>query len=304
MQNRSRILVSGSHGLIGSALVLQLEKLGHQVIRLTRSKEPRENEITWNPEAGVIAQAELEGFEAIIHLAGENIASKRWTEEQKQKLFMSRVRDTWLLSKAISRLSQKPKTFISASACGFYGDRGEERLTEASSKGEGFLASVCEKWEDAILSLEKDGVRLVHPRFGIALSSNGGVLAKMLPIFRLGLGAKLGSGKQYMSWIALDDLACALVHILDHEEIKGAVNFCSPNPVPQEVFAKTLAKVLHRPAFLWLPAPLLRLIFGEMADELLLTSQNVYPEVLLKSGFHFEHPTLEEALSSLLFGVR
>jgi uncharacterized protein (TIGR01777 family) len=294
-----RILVTGSSGLIGSALVPFLEAQGHSVTRLVRKQSDNPDEIFWDPEKGIIDPSTLEGFDLVIHLTGENIAAKRWSKKQKERLFLSRVRATWLLSQALTRLSSPPKTFISASACGFYGDRGEERLTETSGKGAGFLADLSEKWEAATNAAREKGIRVVNARFGVALSPKGGMLAKLLPIYRLGLGGKLGAGKQLLPWIALEDLVSAIYHVAMKDQIQGPVNFAAPEPVTQGQFSDALAKALHRPAFFHLPAWLLRLILGEMAEELLLVSQGVYPQLLLESGFRFHYPDLDSYISSI-----
>ncbi len=273
-----------------------LVQAGDAVVPLVREKSSAG--VYWDPKKGHVDPAAFEGFDAVVHLAGENIAARRWTKKQREKLFQSRVRDTWLLAKTVSRLSHKPKIFLSASACGFYGDRGNEHLTEASPKGQGFLADLCEKWESATHVLEQDGIRVLHPRFGVVLSPQGGMLAKMVPLFRWGLGGKLGSGQQYLCWISLEDAVKALVHLLKHSTIQGAVNLTAPHPVTQEEFARTLARHLHRPCFFHIPAPLVQLAFGKMAQELLLASQNVYPEKLLNEGFSFRHATQDQALSA------
>lgn len=293
-----KILISGSTGLIGSKLADLLRSEGHEVVPLVRKRCP--GSIWWNPETGEFDKEQLEGFDAVIHLAGENIAARRWTPAQKEKLFLSRSRATWLLAQILTRLKTPPKTLITASACGFYGNRGDECLTEASAKGEGFLADLCSKWEGATEAAEKQGIRVVHARFGMILSAEGGALKKMLLPFRLGLGGRLGNGEQFVSWVTLDDATSALYYALVKQDVSGAINFSAPTPIRQKEFAKTLAKKLNRPAFFTIPAPVLRLLLGEMADELLLSSQNVYPERLLASGYTFKHPTLDSALASLL----
>ncbi len=294
-----RILVTGSSGLIGSELIPFLEAQGHSVTRLVRKQAQSPDEIFWDPEKGKIDPSTLEGFDLVIHLAGENIAAKRWSKKQKDHLFLSRVRATWLLTQALTRLSSPPKTLISASACGFYGDRGEERLTEASRKGAGFLADLCQKWEAATSAAHEKGIRVVHARFGVVLSSKGGMLAKLLPVYRLCLGGKLGTGKQLLPWISLEDLVSAIYYVATKGEVSGPVNFAAPEPVTQGQFSDALAKALHRPAFFHLPAWLLRLVLGQMADELLLSSQSVFPQLLLESGFRFHYPHLDSYLSKL-----
>lgn len=252
--------------------------------------------VTWDPGSGKADPNSFEGFDAVIHLAGKNISNGVWTEKFKRELFTSRCRDTWLLSQTLARLENPPKTFISASAIGFYGDRGEEILTEESSKGRGFFPDLCEKWEDATKSAGEKGIRCVHTRFGVVLSPEGGILKKLLPLFRLGLGAILGSGDEHLSWIGLEDLIDAMEHILQHDILHGPVNFTSPNPTTSRGFAKTLAKALHRPCFLRIGRKPLQMMFGQMADEMLLASTKVLPTVLENSGYKFKYPSLEDAM--------
>lgn len=291
-----RILLSGSSGYIGQSLLFYLQAKHHEVVRLVRSKaEERKDAIYWNPTTEELDPDKFEGFDAVIHLAGKNIFS-RWTKKTKQELFLSRVRDTWLLSKVLSRLNRPPKTFICASAIGYYGDRGEELLTEDDAKGEGFLADLCAKWESATSSLEEKGIRVIHPRFGIVLSPDGGALAKMLPAFRMGLGARMGNGKQWMSWIAMEDLIGAIYHLLQNQELQGVFNLVSTHPIRQRDFAHALARSLHRWVFLAIPAFLLKLFLGEMAKETLLASEKVYPKRLLISNYSFAYPRLEDFL--------
>ncbi len=292
-----RILLSGSSGFIGRPLFSFLKSEGHSVVPLVRAKQ-LPGAISWDPATGTFDKEALEDFDAFIHLAGENIATGRWTKKKKEKLFQSRCRDTWLLSQALSRLKNPPKTLIAASAVGYYGDRGDELLTEDSPKGEGFLPDLCAKWEEATASLEAQGVRVVHARFGSVLSTQGGMLAKLLPLYKLGLGGKLGSGKQFISWIALDDLIGALYHALLSPQITGPLNVVSPHPVRQKEFAKQVAEKLHRPAFVHLPAFLLRLTLGEMADALLLASTNALPKRLIDSGYQFRYPHFDDFLES------
>jgi len=285
----SRILVTGSSGFIGRSLVPFLQSKGNEVSRLLRKNG---GDLSWNPEKGEVHPGQLEGFDAVVHLAGDNIASGRWTKRKKESIFLSRCRDTWLLSQALSRLKNRPKVFFSASAVGFYGDRGEEILTEESAAGSGFLPDVCLKWEAASRSLEASGVRVVHARFGAVLSPEGGMLKRVLPLFRWGLGGRLGSGKQWMSWIALSDLVRAIDFVL-RQGGAGVYNFTAPEPVTNSAFTKALAKALHRPAVLPVPACMLRLALGEMANELLLASARVLPKRLEKEGFNFEKSRIE-----------
>jgi uncharacterized protein (TIGR01777 family) len=267
-------------------------------VRSKRRLEP--GAIYWNPQTGEIQKELLENFDAVIHLAGENISSGRWTKRKKKALFLSRCRDTWLLSQTLSRLSNPPKVLICASATGYYGNRGEEILTEKSGKGSGFIADLCEKWEQATSPLEKCDCRVVHARFGAILSPSGGILGKLLPTFRLGLGGRLGSGQQIISWIALDDAIGALEQALLREDIEGALNVTAPHPVTQQVFTAALADQLKKPAPFVFPRFLLRLLIGEMADEVLLASARALPQRLEETGYHFLYPTLKDALKHVL----
>jgi uncharacterized protein (TIGR01777 family) len=294
-----KIIVSGSTGLVGSALVRRLEAAGHSVVSLTRSAAGSQG-IHWDPAAGTIAAAALEGFDAVVHLAGENIAAGRWTAAKKARIRGSRVLGTHLLAETLARLAYPPKVLASASAIGYYGSRGDEILTESSPAGAGFLADVCRDWEQATDAAEKKGIRVAHLRFGVILSPEGGALAKMLLPFKLGVGGQIGNGRQFMSWIALDDTAEAVRHVLETETLRGRVNVVAPNPVTNYEFTKTLGRVLGRPTVLPMPAFAARLAFGEMANELLLASTRVQPTRLLEHGFTFRHPRLDEALRHLL----
>lgn len=296
-----KILVSGSHGLVGSALVNSLSEDGHEVIRLVRGERtPGAPAITWDPEQGQIDAPSLEGVEVVFHLAGESIASGRWTDEKKRAIRDSRVKGTRLLSETLARLSQPPSVFVSASAIGYYGNRGAEVLTEKSNPGDDFLASVCVEWEQATRPALEKGIRTVHTRFGIILDREGGALAKMLTPFRMGIGGRVGTGKQWMSWIALEDVVAGLKFLLLDKSAQGPVNFVAPRPVTNAEFTTTLGRVLARPTFFPVPAFGVRLAFGEMADALLLSSQRVEPAVLEQKGFPFYWPTLEPALRHLL----
>lgn len=296
-----KVLVTGSSGLIGSRLVPFLKENGHEVITLVRGRSTLlPDEMVWNPERGVISPERLEGIDAVVHLAGENIADSRWTSEKKKRILDSRVISTRLLCRALSSLKNPPRVLVSASATGYYGNRGDEVLTERSSRGKGFLADVCEKWEQATHEAGEKGIRVVNLRTGIVLSAAGGALKQMLPPFELGLGGTIGSGKQYMSWIAIDDLIRIIDFALHKEALRGPVNAVSPNPVTNKVFTKTLAHLLHRPALMWIPAFMARWLFGEMADEMLLSSARVEPRVLQENGFSFLYPTLEQALRFIL----
>jgi hypothetical protein len=296
-----RILITGASGLIGSALVSSLKSGGHQVIRLVRS-EPRagEAEVHWNPGAGTIDAKRLEGLDAVIHLAGENIAAARWTPERKARLRDSRVKGTRLLCESLSKLSERPKVLVSASAIGYYGSRGDEILREESPPGSGFLADLARQWEAATEPAAQTGIRVVNLRIAVVLSATGGALPQMLTPFRLGVGGTLGSGKQYMSWITLDDLVGAICHAIITESLCGPVNAASPHPVTNYEFTKTLGRILGRPTFFPVPGFAARLAFGELADELLLASTRVQPAKLLASGYEFRYPELESALRRLL----
>jgi len=295
-----KILISGSHGLVGTALIKSLASEGHEILRLVRYAPSSVQEIEWSPDRYSIALARLEGFDAVVHLAGESIAEGRWTDEKKKRIRESRVKGTRLLGDALANLTNPPKTFVCASAIGYYGDRGDEILTEASAPGNDFLSAVCVEWEKATALASEKGIRVVNCRFGIILDANGGALKKMLPPFRMGVGGKIGSGKQWMSWIALDDVVRGLKFALGNDSIRGPVNFVAPPPVTNARFTKTLGKVLSRPTLFPIPAFGVRLLFGEMADALLLSSQRVAPAVLQTSNFLFQYSQLEGALRAIL----
>jgi len=296
-----KILVSGSHGLVGKALTQALTDDGHEVVRLVRRERSFGSaEVEWYPDEGRIDAARLAGIEAAIHLAGDNIPGGRWTAQKKHTIRESRVQGTLLLSETLTSLSPPPSVFISASAIGFYGDRGDELLTEQSLPGKDFLANVCIDWEAATIAAAEKGIRTAHARFGVILDAREGALAKMLPPFRAGIGGKIGAGKQWMSWVALDDVVAALKFLLADRTIQGPVNVVAPNPVTNEEFTKTLGRVLSRATILPMPAFAARLAFGEMADALLLSSQRVDPAVLEDNGFLFSWPTLEPALKHIL----
>jgi len=295
-----KILISGSHGLVGTALIKSLASEGHEILRLVRYAPSSVQEIEWSPDRYSIALARLEGFDAVVHLAGESIAEGRWTDEKKKRIRESRVKGTRLLGDALANLSQPPKTFVSASAIGYYGDRGDGILTEASPPGKDFLSEVCVEWEKATALASEKGIRVVNCRFGIILDANGGALKKMLPPFRMGVGGKIGSGQQWMSWIALDDVVRGIKFALANDSIRGPVNFVAPAPVTNARFTKTLGKVLSRPTLFPIPAFGVRLLFGEMADALLLSSQRVEPALLQTSNFLFQYSQLEAALRHVL----
>lgn len=296
-----KILISGSHGLVGKALGNSLVEDGHEVVRLVRKGHAlNQPEVEWHPDQGRIDAQRLEGLDAVFHLAGESIASGRWTDEKKREIRDSRTKGTTLLSETLAQLSQPPTVFVSASAIGYYGDRGDEELTEQSAPGKDFLSSVCVEWEASTRAAAEKGIRTVLARFGIILDPNGGALAKMLTPFRMGIGGRVGDGRQWMSWIALDDVVNALKFLLLDSAVHGPVNIVAPNPVTNAEFTKTLGRVLSRPTFFPVPAFGARLAFGELADALLLSSQKVDPSVLKDRGFAPYWPRLEPALQHLL----
>ncbi|CAA9401762.1 Cell division inhibitor [uncultured Rubrobacteraceae bacterium] len=294
------VLVSGATGLIGSALTPELEARGHRVKRLTRT--PRSGEdISWDPDAGAI-DGDLAGTDAVVHLAGESIAEGRWTQEKKRRILESRQRGTRVLAEKVAGLPEPPSVMVSASAIGYYGDRGNELLTEESEPGGLFLSRVCREWEAAAEPAREAGVRVVHPRFGIVLSTEGGALGSTLPIFKLGGGGKIGSGRQYWSWVSLDDVVGAIVHAIDTDALNGPVNVVAPTPPTNAEYTKVLGSVLGRPTFFAVPAPAARVALGGMADELLLASARVEPVRLQETGYTFRHPDLEGALRHLVGG--
>jgi uncharacterized protein (TIGR01777 family) len=293
------ILVSGSTGLIGSALITALAREGHRVVRLTRSEGTGDDDIRWDPSAGMIDAARLEGINAVVHLAGESVQG-RWTSAKKSRIRDSRVRGTRLLAETIARLPVPPRVMVSASATGYYGDRGNEFLREESGPGSNFLAGVCQEWEASTALAREVGMRVVCPRFGLVISTEGGALAATLPIFKLGGGGKIGGGKQYWPWVAIDDVVGAILHALMTDSIEGPVNVAAPDPPTNAEYTKTLGRVLNRPTVLPLPATAARIALGQLADELLLASQRVEPTKLKESGYTFRYPELERALRHLL----
>ena len=292
------VLISGATGLIGSSLSEELSRGGHHITRLTRS--PRgPGDVRWDPDAGTI-DGSLEGHDAVVHLAGESIAEGRWTPSRREGIMQSRKKGTRLLAQSVAGLASPPGVMVSASAVGYYGDRGNEVLREDSSPGSDFLAEVCKAWEAAADPARETGVRVVHPRFGIVLSPEGGALGTTLPLFKLGLGGRIGSGRQWWSWVAFDDVIGAIVHGLTDDSVEGPVNVGSPNPMPNAEYTKMLGKVLNRPTFFPAPAPALRIAIGGIADALLLASQRMQPAKLQETGYRFRYPELEEALRHLL----
>lgn len=295
-----RILISGASGFVGTHLVETLSDRGDEVVFLSRSaKNTKENVIHWNPARGEIDLAESDNIDAVIHLAGENIAG-RWTEDKKARIKNSRVQGTKLLSETLAGLKKKPRVLISASAIGIYGDRGNEVLTETTTPGDGFLADVGVKWEGATKAARESGIRVCNIRIGLVLGSDGGALEKMLLPFKLGLGGNIGDGSQYWSWIAIDDLVRIIVYLLGNENIEGPVNAVSTKPVTNSEFTSVLGKVLNRPTIIALPAFVARGLLGEMAQETMLASTRVIPKKLLDSGFEFKYTDLNDALSGIL----
>jgi uncharacterized protein len=293
----ARVLISGSSGLIGSALVPALEVGGYEVTRFVRGSAKGRRDLPWEPTRE-LSPGLVSGFDAVIHLSGENVAG-RWTAEKKRKIRESRVVSTRNLSWAIARAGQPPRTFICASAIGYYGDRGDEILTEDSAAGAGFLPDVCREWE-AATHVGTAGVRVVNLRFGIVLSKHGGALKEMLRPFRLGLGGKIGSGQQWWSWIHIDDVVAAVMQILRVESLRGAINMTAPNPVTNAEFTRELASVIKRPAIVTVPGFAARLAFGEFAEEGMLASARVVPKKLEESGFQFRYAELRPAVEELL----
>ncbi|MBA2534343.1 MAG: TIGR01777 family protein [Rubrobacter sp.] len=292
------VLVSGATGLIGTALIPELEAKAHRVTRLTRT--PRsEGDIRWDPDAGTI-DGDLAGTEAVVHLAGESIAEGRWTEEKKRRILESRKKGTRLLAEKVAGLAEPPSVMVSVSAVGYYGDRGNELLTEESGPGTLFLSRVCQEWEATADPAREAGVRVVHPRLGIVLSTEGGALGATLPIFKLGGGGKIGSGKQYWSWVSLDDVIGSIVHAIETDALSGPVNVVAPEPLTNAEYTKVLGHVLGRPTFFAVPAPAARVAIGGMADELLLASARVEPARLEETGYEYRYPELEGALRHLL----
>ena len=292
------VLVTGASGFIGSALVPALTAGGHSVRRLVRGTPGGEGEYRWDPAAGRIDPDSLEGVDAAVHLAGETVAG-RWTDAKKERILRSRVDGTRTLAEALADLERPPRVLVAASAIGYYGDRGDELLTEESAPGEGFLADVVKAWEGASQSAEQAGIRVVRLRFGIVLSPAGGALKTILRPFRLGLGGRVGSGRQWMSWVSIDDVVGAVGHALTHEDLAGPANTVAPNPVTNAEFTKTLARVISRPALLPAPAPALRIGLGEFAQDV-LSSARVAPVRLGESGYEFRHSNLEPALRHVL----
>ena len=294
-----KILVAGSSGLIGTALCSRLGREGHEVVCLVR-RQPAQGELHWDPEAGELEQEALEGIEAAVHLGGRNIATGRWTDTVKAELRQSRVQTTQLLAARLAELAALPRVLVCASAVGIYGHRRDEELDEESDTGEGFLAELGRAWEGASAVAAEAGIRVVQARLGIVLSRRGGALAKMLLPFRLGVGGKIGDGRQYVGWISLEDAVAALIYAVENDALRGPVNLTAPQSVTNAELTRTLGRVLRRPTLLPLPAFVAKLLLGELAEEGLLASQRVRPTRLLEAGFEFGYPELEGALRRAL----
>jgi hypothetical protein len=297
-----KILVSGGSGLLGTALRQALAARGAEVLQMVRRQPVSGEEVKWDPEAPspVADLGALEGATVAIHLSGSNVAGHRWTPAFKQEIRRSRAESTRALANMLAGLRQPPQTLLVASACGIYGDRKDEILDEQSLPGKGFLAEICQEWEAAALPAVEAGIRVVHLRFGVVLTPGGGALGKMLPLFRLGLGGRLGSGKQWMSWISLADAVAAILFAMDAASLAGPLNLTAPEPVTNAQFTRALARAVHRPAILPAPAIALRIFVGEMANEALLASERAVPAKLIAAGFQFAHPTVDEALAAVL----
>jgi uncharacterized protein (TIGR01777 family) len=297
-----KIVLSGASGMLGVALRQRLAKDRVPVIQLVRGRTPSNGQVEWDParEPAIGDASALEDCAAAVHLAGANIAARRWTKTYRRELWTSRVDSTHTLATALASLRKPPRTLIVASAVGIYGDRGDEVVDEGSKPGEGFLADLCRAWEAAAYPARQAGIRVVHARFGVVLGNGPGALGKMLPVFRMGFGGRLGSGRQWMSWLSLEDVVAAILFVLKTPALAGPVNLTSPNAVTNAEFTRALGSALHRPAFLPAPAFALRLALGQMADEALLASTRAVPAKLLAAGFQFSHATVEDALAASL----
>lgn len=289
------VAVTGASGLVGSHLAPFLRGAGWRVLRMVRRPTSAPDEARWDPETGYVNTEALTGARAVIHLAGESVAA-RWTDARKRRIRDSRVRGTETLARALANMETPPSVLVSASGIDYYGDRGDERLDEHAAPGDGFLAEVCQAWEAAATPARDSGIRVVHPRIGMVLARGGGALGAMLPPFKLGLGGPIGGGRQFMSWIALDDLAHLLRYLLDHPDLSGPVNAVSPNPATNRDFTATLGRVLKRPALVPLPSLAVSSLFGEMGRTMLLQGRRAEPARLSQASFQFRHPELEGAL--------
>lgn len=292
-----RTALTGASGLVGTTLVPFLTTSGHEVVRLVR-RPAGEGEVEWDTSLGISLEG-LNGVDNVVHLAGENIAEGRWNEDKKQRIRDSRVVGTTAIAKSLASMENPPTTLVCASAVGFYGDRGDEELSENSPLGKGFLPEVCKEWEDAAAPAREKGIRVVHLRFGVVLTPAGGALAKMLMPFKMGVGGRVGSGNQYMSWLSIEDAAGVILHALNTDSLLGAVNAVA-EPVTNTAFTKALGRALKRPTIFPMPGFMARVAFGEMADALLLASTRVVPKALDASGYDFRHRTIDEALRDLL----
>jgi len=298
-----KLLISGSSGLVGSQLCRKLETDPvNDIVRLIRtmSADAHGNTVTWSPSENHLPTESLTGIDAVIHLGGANIADKRWSPDVKKTIYNSRVQSTQLLANTLASMENPPRVFLCASAIGFYGDRAEERVDETSERGQGFLSDVCDAWEQATEPAVKAGIRVVNMRIGMILDKNGGALSKMLTPFKMGLGGKIGSGFQYWSWITLADVINGIQFCLENDNLEGPVNFVAPDEVTNLQFTKALGKALARPTFLPVPAWVIKTAFGEMGQELMLSSARVAPDRLLAAGFQFQHARLEHALRDIL----
>jgi uncharacterized protein (TIGR01777 family) len=295
------VLVTGAHGLIGSALIPRLRADGHRVVRLVRGDPEGSDDIRWDPSHGTIDGKGLEGVDAVVHLAGAGIGDKKWTPARKQLILDSRTQGTDLLARTLAGLARPPRVLLSGSAVGYYGNRHAEALTEASAPGDDFPARVCVAWEAATAPAEEAGIRVVHLRTGIVLAAHGGALQRMLLPFKLGLGGRIGSGEQYMSWIAIDDHVGAVLHLLADDSVHGAANLTAPNPATNTEFTKALGAALHRPTALPTPLLPLKAVYGaELVEHLLVNGQRVLPRVLEQSGYQFTHTDIDDALRAVL----
>ena len=294
------VAVTGSHGLIGSALLPRLRADGHRVVRLVRGTPEGSDDVRWDPAAGTIDAGGFDGVDAVVHLAGAGIGDKKWTPARKRLILESRAQGTGLLARTLAGLDRPPRVLLSGSAVGYYGNRGAEELTEESGPGDDFPAQVCQAWEAATAPAEEAGIRVVRLRTGIVLARQGGVLGRLLLPFRLGLGGRIGSGEQYTSWIALDDHLRALLYLLSAESIRGPVNVCTPNPVTNSEFTRALGAALHRPTVLPTPLLPLKVVYGSELVQVLTEGQRVFPRVLEQSGYEFGYAQLDDALRAVL----
>jgi uncharacterized protein (TIGR01777 family) len=294
------VLVTGSHGMIATALIPRLRARGDRVLRLVRTEPEGSDDVRWDPPAGTIDAAALEGVDAVVHLAGVGIGDKKWTEARKNEVLESRTIPTNLLARTLAALDTRPRVLVSSSAIGYYGDRGDDVLTESASPGDDFGARVCREWEEATAPAEEAGIRVVRTRTGLVLTARGGFLKRLLLPFKLGIGGRLGSGRQWMSWVTLDDDLDAILYLIDADSVSGPVNVTAPNPVTNAGFTKQLGNAVHRPTVIPTPMPALKVVYGDELVDTLLGSERVVPERLQQSGFTFSHPELDGALRAVL----